>query len=144
MRRVRSASIGIWLGRQWRGGVTVRSQRADPRVVADEPLPAYAGRGPQAPVVHVVNLSVSGAAVLAAKPLGDVGDPVLLRLEASEADAAAELVLSGRIRYVIGERGRREDAAWLHGTRFEALPEEARAFLERFVNERLEAGSGAE
>ncbi len=88
--------------------------------------------------LSVVNLSTTGTALLAGRPLARVDEDLVIKLSPSVIEPA--MSFRCRICYIIGERQRAdlESPRWLHGAEFQGLGQAERLFVERYVEERSE------
>ena len=86
--------------------------------------------------VEMVNLSTSGTAIVAAAPLGEVGNVIGLRFRDNKDSDWQTATF--RLRYILGEGlspGR--ESRWLHGGEFKLLPERTWAFVSGVVESHL-------
>lgn len=114
-----------------------RHRRRGRRVDVDDAFMAeLVSMGDESQPLSVVNLSVTGTALLAGLPLARVDEDLEINLSPSQVDPPMKFRC--RICYIIGERQRPDLSAprWLHGAEFQGLGQAERLFVERYVEER--------
>lgn len=112
-------------------------QRAHERIpVAGEVEGVLLHQGQQ-PAISVMNLSRSGAALMADEPIGSVPERAELRMRARESGEWVSCPCE--LRYILGENRPDGEPAWLHGVLFVEVTDEVQAFIEA-VTARSSAG----
>lgn len=119
-------------------------KRHDPRVVTDDLTATRSLQADQQPEdVTMLNISVSGTAILSARPLGQIDDEVMITV-LNTTTKAAFICLPCLIRYIIGERPHPsgDPPKWLHGAQFRDLDPEASVFVRQYVEDKILAAEG--
>ena len=101
--------------------------RAHERVDMDGSIDAVLHHDGGEPHISIMNLSATGAALMADEPIGQVPDTAELRMRTAGSDDW--VTCSCKLRYILGENRPDGEPAWLHGVQFFDVSEQAQAFI---------------
>jgi hypothetical protein len=83
------------------------------------------------PPVEIVNISRTGAALMAEEPIGAVPAHAKLRMSTTDENEWVSCICE--LRYVLGENRPGGAPGWLHGVRFTEVPQPLEAFIDRLI-----------
>lgn len=108
-----------------------QAQRSHERIDVAGRVRAILRHGDAEPAIKVVNISRTGAALMAETPIGSVPERAELRLHAG--DGSDWISCPCELRYILGENRPDGEPAWLHGVRFTDLTQGVEEFIERLI-----------
>ena len=107
----------------------MQHQRDDERIEVDGRVSAGLYRDGEAPGIELVNISHTGAALMAEEPIGSVPERAQLRMRADDGEEWVSC--DCELRYILGENRPDGEPAWLHGVRFTDITPPVTAFIDR-------------
>jgi len=122
---------------EYPGGVVGSLLRRGHRVPVDLPTIRLSVRdGPRTLAVTMLDVSQSGARLVAPERLGDVGE--IFTIEMRIRPGNERVTLPCNIRYVLaGPSGVKGERAYYHGVEFKGMDGKAQGFVERLINDAL-------
>ena len=108
-----------------------RAQRSHERIDVAGRVRAILRHGDAEPAINVVNISRTGAALMAATPIGSVPERAELRLHAG--DGSDWISCPCELRYILGENRPDGEPARLHGVRITDRTQGVEEFIERLI-----------